>query len=51
MSTHWGLGFIFLLPYLRLKIAIPCPTKLDLWVMRNLHGKNNSYDEREKIEF
>jgi hypothetical protein len=36
ISTHWGVGFTFLLPYLRGVIAIPCPERLGYWIDRNL---------------
>ena len=39
IDTHWGIGFTFLLPYLRGIIAIPCPEKLGFWIDRNLSRK------------
>tara|TARA_B110000971_G_C19837607_1_gene421030 strand:- start:76 stop:435 length:360 start_codon:yes stop_codon:yes gene_type:complete len=38
-SSHWGIGFLFLLPYLRLAITIPYPAKLEYWVSRNFNRK------------
>lgn len=35
-STHWGIGFIGILPYLRWVVAIPCPEKLGIWIDRKL---------------
>jgi hypothetical protein len=31
ISTHWGIGLIGILPYLRWVVAIPCPMKLGMW--------------------
>ena len=30
-DTHWGIGFVGLLPFLRWVIAIPCPEKVGIW--------------------
>jgi hypothetical protein len=30
-NTHWGIGFIGLLPYLRWVVTIPCPESLGIW--------------------
>ena len=38
-STHWGIGFIGLLPYLRWVITIPCPNGLEHWIQQNLWRK------------
>ena len=40
-DTHWGIGFIGILPYLRWVICIPCPEKLMMWTQRNLWRKPN----------
>ncbi|HAH55793.1 MAG TPA: hypothetical protein DCM02_11085 [Flavobacterium sp.] len=39
IDTHWGIGFTFLLPYLRGVIAIPCPEKLGFWFDRTFSRK------------
>jgi hypothetical protein len=39
IDTHWGVGFAFILPYLRGVVAIPCPQKLDSWIDKNLRRK------------
>lgn len=31
LDTHWGIGFIGLLPYLRWVISIPCPPNIGIW--------------------
>lgn len=36
ISTHWGIGVTFLLPYLRGVIAIPCPSKLGYFIDKKL---------------
>ena len=36
-DTHWGIGFIGILPYLRWTITIPCPTRLGIWIDRKLN--------------
>lgn len=36
-DTHWGLGIIGILPYLRWVFTIPCPEKVSTWVYRNLN--------------
>ena len=38
-DTHWGLGFIGILPYLRWVIAIPCPEKLGMKISNLLNRK------------
>lgn len=45
IDTRWGIGFTFLLPYLRGVIAIPCPEKLSFWVDRNLSRKVRAQKE------
>ena len=35
-STHWGIGFIGILPYLRWVVAIPCPERLGIWIDQKL---------------
>lgn len=44
ISTHWGIGFTFLLPYLRGVIAIPCPERLGYWIDRNLNRYYRSHN-------
>lgn len=39
-DTHWGLGFVGILPYLRWVVAIPCPVRIGMWVTRNLARKS-----------
>lgn len=41
-STHWGIGFNGMLPYLRWVISIPCPEKLGIWIDKKLgrHPEN-----------
>ena len=36
ISTHWGFGFVGILPYLRWVVAVPCPEKLGFWIDRKL---------------
>lgn len=38
-TTHWGIGFIGILPYLRWVITIPCPEKLGNLINRKLSRK------------
>ena len=38
-NTHWGVGLIGQLPYLRWVACIPCPRKLGEWSMRYLWRK------------
>ena len=40
-NTHWGIGVIGLLPYLRFAITIPCLENISRWVMNNLHRDRN----------
>jgi hypothetical protein len=35
-DTHWGIGFVGILPYLRWVFAIPCPVKLGIWIDNKL---------------
>jgi hypothetical protein len=35
-DTHWGLGFVGILPYLRWTCCIPCPERVSMWAQRNL---------------
>lgn len=44
IDTHWGVGFTFLLPYLRGVVAIPCPEKIERWVHKNLSRKIKKTD-------
>ena len=39
VSTHWGVGIIALLPYLRFVFTIPCPESLAIWIDRKLSRK------------
>jgi len=39
LDTHWGMGFIGVLPYLRWVICIPCPEKISIFVSRKLNRK------------
>jgi hypothetical protein len=41
-DTHWGIGVIGILPYLRWVVTIPCPEKLGMWFSRNLNRKPKS---------
>ena len=36
-TTHWGIGFIGILPYLRWVVAIPCPERLSILIYRKLN--------------
>jgi hypothetical protein len=45
ISTHWGIGFTFLLPYFRGIIAIPCPERLGIWIDKNLGRKSPFQNE------
>ncbi len=38
-DTHWGIGIVGILPYLRWTICIPCPEKWTSWIYRNLQRK------------
>lgn len=38
-DTHWGIGVIGILPYLRWVVTIPCPEKLGIIIDRNLGRK------------
>jgi len=43
VDTHWGLGIVGILPYLRWVIAIPCPESLSIWIDRHTSRyKNNA---------
>lgn len=35
VDTHWGLGAIGILPYLRWAVTIPCPEKVVTWVYKS----------------
>lgn len=41
-DTHWGIGIIGILPYLRWAVTIPCPEKLGMWFSKNLNRKPKS---------
>jgi hypothetical protein len=47
-TTHWGIGFNGIFPYLRWVIAIPCPEKLGIWIDRKL-GRRTQEDTGGKI--
>lgn len=36
LDTHWGVGFIGNIPYLRWVACIPCPRKVEAWVHSHL---------------
>ena len=36
-TTHWGIGFIGILPYFRWVVAIPCPERLSILIDRKLN--------------
>ena len=38
-NTHWGIGMVGMLPYLRWVIAIPCPERLGIWMDKNTSRK------------
>lgn len=38
-DSHWGIGFVGLLPYFRWALAIPCPVNLGIWVEKKLSRK------------
>lgn len=39
ISSHWGIGFIGLLPYLRFVFCIPLSESLGMWIDKNLDRK------------
>lgn len=41
IDTHWGIGVVGLVPYLRFVATIPCPEKLASWIFRNLSRAKN----------
>lgn len=41
-STHWGLGIIGILPYLRLVFTIPCPDGLTVFLYKYFWRKTKS---------
>lgn len=41
-DTHWGIGFTFCLPYLRVIACIPCPQSVGTWSQKNLWRKPKS---------
>ena len=43
ISTHWGIGITFLLPYLRGCIGIPCPERLGIFIDRKLHRRPKTF--------
>ena len=45
VSTHWGVGFIGILPYLRWVITIPCPNKIGVWIDRKLSRSKDLYND------
>ena len=38
-GTHWGVGVIGILPYLRWSVCIPCPPRLGDWLNRALRRR------------
>lgn len=38
-STHWGIGLVGVLFYLRWVITIPCTDKVAIWIYRNIDRK------------
>lgn len=38
-TTHWGIGLIGILPYLRWVVTIPCPESLGIWFDRKFNRK------------
>lgn len=43
ITSHWGIGFIGILPYLRWVLAIPCPEKLGIWIDKKFNRGRNLY--------
>lgn len=39
IDTHWGIGVIGILPYLRWVVAIPAPYSIQRWTQTNLWRK------------
>lgn len=39
IDTHWGIGFTFLLPYLRVVATIPCPMEFGIFIDKHLSRK------------
>lgn len=39
ISEHWGIAFPIIIPYLRIVIGIPFPSKFSYWIQRNLWRK------------
>lgn len=35
-TTHWGIGFIGIIPYIRWVVAIPCPERIGILIDRKL---------------
>jgi hypothetical protein len=44
IDSHWGIGIIGLLPYVRWVIAVPIPKVISHYVYRNFSRKPNSND-------
>lgn len=42
MESHFGLGFVGRLPYLRWTLTIPCPVSVERFVMRMLWRKSQA---------
>lgn len=38
-STHWGIGLIGLLPYIRWVVTIPCPKRLGILIDQKLNRR------------
>jgi hypothetical protein len=48
ISTHWGVGLIGILPYLRWAAAVPFPDKVELWVYKYTHRFSRKAKEQAK---
>ncbi len=42
IDTHWGIGIIGLLPYLRWVVTIPCPEMLSILISKKLDRRVDS---------
>lgn len=38
-TTHWGIGLIGILPYIRWVVAIPCPERFGILIDRKLNRR------------
>ena len=39
IDTHWGIGILGQIPYLRWVVSIPCPPSIADWVTKHLNRK------------